>query len=258
MATHPLWTDPLDALSLLGGVGNRLIDTDAILPDTGRPIPADLWNIHLGLQYFRQLADRWMTGGGVSVGSASDHPFAGIREMEVGMNAMLKIPQVEQNAWLFSLMYSPTGELNFPVPGVAYNWNPSPQFHANIGLPFMATWRPTDQWEFQASYMLIHTVHVKAQYWLTKGLIAFAAYDFSNEAYLLLDRPEENDRFFIYDERVSTGLQTRFLGCWTASVSAGYVFDRYMFEGTSFSTSSADRVDLGSGPFVSLNLGARY
>ena len=56
------------------------------------------------------------------------------------------------------------GELNFPVPGVAFSWNPSPQFHANIGLPLMVMWRPTDDWQFQASYMLIRTIHIKAQY----------------------------------------------------------------------------------------------
>jgi hypothetical protein len=256
--THPLWTNPTNALSISGGMRNRLIETEAVLPDTGQPIPADLWSVNLGLRYSRQLADGWVAGGGVSIGSASDHPFAGIGEMNVGVNAMLKIPQGEHNAWLFSLMYSPTGELNFPVPGIAYSWNPSPQFHANIGLPFQVIWRPSDEWQFQASYMLIHTVHVKAQYRLTRQLSAFAAYDWSNEAYTLLDRPEDTDRFFIYDQRASMGLQARLFRCWTASLAAGYVFDRYMFEGTSFSASSSNRVNLGDGPFAGLNLGVRY
>ena len=98
------------------------------------------------------------------------------------MNAMLRIPQGEHNAWLFTLSYSPMGELNFPVPGVAFSWNPSPEFHANIGLPLMVMWRPTDDWQFQASYMLLRTIHVKAQYRLTGSLRAFAAYDWSNES----------------------------------------------------------------------------
>ena len=41
--------------SISGGVRNRLIETDAILPDTGQPFPSDLWNVHLGLRYARQL-----------------------------------------------------------------------------------------------------------------------------------------------------------------------------------------------------------
>jgi hypothetical protein len=251
--THPLWVDPLNALSLSGGVRNRLIETDAVLPETGQLIPSDLWDVHLGLRYARQLDDGWITGGGVSIGSASDHPFAGIREMYVGMNAMLRIPQGEHNAWLFSLMYSPTSELNFPVPGVAFSWNPSPEFHANIGLPLQVTWRPTEDWQFQASYMLISSIRVKAPH-----LRAFAAYDYSNEAFALLDRPEENDRFFMYDQRVSMGLQASLWRHWTASLAAGYVFDRYMFQGTSFTTNNSGVVNLGDGPFASLNLGVRF
>jgi hypothetical protein len=76
----------------------------------------------------------------VNVGSASDHPFATIHEMDVGANAMLRVPEGQNNAWLFSLNYSPTSELAFPVPGVAFSYNPSPEFHANIGLPLQVTW----------------------------------------------------------------------------------------------------------------------
>ena len=122
----------------------------------------------------------------------------------------------------------------------------------------MVMWRPTDEWQFEAAYMLIHTIHAKAQYRFTKRLSAFAAYDWSNEAYTLLDRPEEDDRFFIYDQRVSMGLQMSLFRGWTASLACGYVFDRYMFEGTSFTSSSSDRVNLGNGPFAALNLGMRY
>ncbi len=256
--THPLWKDPLNALSLTGGVRNEFFQTDAILPETGQPLPAELWDVNLGLRYNRQLNDGWIAGGGLSIGSASDRPFATIREMNVGMNAMLRIPQGEHNAWIFSLAYSPMGELNFPVPGVAFSWNPSPQFHANIGVPLMVLWRPTDNWQFQASYMLLRTVHVKAQYRLADWLRAFIAYDWSNESYSLLDRPDLDDRFFIYDQRASLGLQVSLWRQWTGSVAGGYVFDRYMFEGTSSTSISTDRVDLGSGPFAALNLGVRY
>jgi hypothetical protein len=256
--THPLWADPMSVWSLSGGVRNRLIDTGAILPDTGQAFPTDLWDIHLGLRYARQLTNGWMAGGGVSLGSASDHPFAGIREMNVGVNAMLRMPQGEHNAWIFSLMYSPTGELNFPLPGVAFSWNPSPEFHANIGLPLQVTWRPTDQWQFEASYMLIHTIHAKATYRFAERLSVFAAYDWSNETYTLLDRPEANDRFFMYDQRLSLGLQALLARGWTASVAAGYVFDRRWFEGTSFNASGFNRVELGAGPFASMNLGVRF
>jgi hypothetical protein len=256
--THPLWTDPVNYLGLSGGIRNQLIQTAAVLPETGQPIPSDLWCIRLGLQYARHLDNGWLASGGVSLDSASDHPFADLHEMNVGLNAMLRIPEYEHDAWMLGLAYSPTGELNFPIPIVAYSWNPSPEFHANIGLPLMIVWRPNEDWQLQASYMLIHTIHVKLRYRLMDGLSAFAAYDWSNQAYTLLDRPEENDRFFLYDQRVSLGLQASLWRTWTASLSAGYAFDRYMFEGTSFAASGSNRVDLGNGPFAALNLGVRF
>ena len=121
---HPLWTDPLNVLSLSGGVRNLFTDTAAVLPDTGQPFPENLWDVHLGLRYARQLGDGWIVGGGVSIGSASDHPFAAISEMYVSMNAMLRIPQGKHNAWILSSMYAPSSELNFPIPGVAFSYNP--------------------------------------------------------------------------------------------------------------------------------------
>jgi hypothetical protein len=122
----------------------------------------------------------------------------------------------------------------------------------------MVMWRPTDDWQFQASYMLLRTVHIKSQYRIFRWLSAFAAYDWSNESYILVDSPDTNDRFFIYDQRVSLGLQTAFWQHFTASVSGGLIFDRSMFEGTTSTSTSADRVYLGNGPFATLNLGARY
>ena len=121
------------------------------------------------------------------------------------------------------------------------------------------TWRPTEDWQFQASYMLIRTIHVKAQYRFAEHLSAFAAYDWSNEAYMLLDRPEENDRFFIYDQRVSMGLQAALFRHWTARCAAGYVFDRYLFEGTSFCSSGTDRGGhRGGEPLSRSGLNVRY
>ena len=237
--THPLWNDSTSAWSLSGGVRNQQIDSDAVIPLTGEVVPADLWSINIGVRYARLFANGWVAGGGVSVGSASDHPFWSINEMNVAMNSMLRIPQNEHDAWVFTLAYSPLNELNFPIPGIAYSYNPSPEFHANIGLPFQMTWRPNDDWRFEASYMLLRTVHAKAQYRLVNWLSAFAAYDWSNESYSLVDRPALNDRFFIYDQRASLGLQTagQYL---TSSISAGYVFDRFLYEGESLAPSRAD------------------
>ena len=94
----PLWVDLPNTLMITAGVRNRLIDTDAILPDSHKPYPDELWDARVGLMYMRQLSGDRIIGGGVSVGSASDHPFASINEMNVSMNAMYRIPSGQRNA----------------------------------------------------------------------------------------------------------------------------------------------------------------
>ena len=227
----PLWTDPPSAWMFMASVRNRFIQTDAVMPTTGQEYPSELWSANLGLMYHRRLDNGWMLGGGVNLGSASDRPFASIREMNVGMNAMLRVPQGEHNAWMFSLIYSPLNELSFPIPLVAFNWNPSEQFHANIGLPFQMTYRPTDHWVFDASYMPIHTIHTKATYRFNERLAAFAGYDWSNEIYSLADRLDDKERFFMYDQRVSLGLEASLAKFATVIATGGYAFDPLFVRG---------------------------
>ncbi len=254
---YPLWVDSPNRLLITAGVHNRLIDTDAILPDSHQPYPSELWNAQVGLMYMRQLSGDRMLGGGVSVGSASDHPFASIREMNVSMNAMYRIPSGEHNGWLFMLLYSPTSEIQFPIPGVSFSYNPSDQFHANIGLPFMLSYKPTDRWTFLASYMLIHTIHARAVYKIAERVNAFAGYDWSNEVYTLRDRIVESDRFFLYDQRVTLGLDFPIRSWLSAELVGGYAFDRYSFSGRQWDSVGTDRVDIDPGPFMSLSVSLR-
>ena len=58
-------------------------------------------------------------------------------------------------------MYSPTSELPFPIPGVAYVWQPADNFRMNIGVPFMVMYRPVDDLTLDFSYMLVRTVHAR-------------------------------------------------------------------------------------------------
>ncbi len=254
---YPLWVDLPNRLMITAGVHNRLIDTDAILPDSHQPYPSELWNAQAGLMYLRQLSGDRMLGGGVSVGSASDHPFASIREMNVSMNAMYRIPSGERNAWMFMVLYSPTSEIQFPIPAVSYSYNPSDQFHANIGLPFMLSYKPNDRWSFVASYMLIHTIHVKAIYKIADRLNAFAGYDWSNEVYMLRDRIVDSDRFFLYDQRVTLGLDFPMTSWLSAELVGGYAFNRFSFSGSQWDSVGTDRVDIDPGPFVSLGVSVR-
>jgi hypothetical protein len=253
----PVWIDSPNAVMLTGGVGHRLIDTDVRLPDSQQAYPDNLWNVRLGLMYVRQLDAGRMISCAVNVGSASDRPFASLDEMNVGLMAMYRRPSGERNAWMFGLMYSPTSEIQFPIPAVSFNWNPSDQFQANVGVPFMFRYRPTDRWTFEASYMPIRTIKAGCSYRLTEEMKIVGGYSWSNEVYMLADRADNSDRFFLYDQRVKLGLESG-LGRWvTVELAGGYAFDRYSYSGEQWDSHEYDRVDMASGPFLTLGASMR-
>jgi hypothetical protein len=251
---YPIWIRPPNLLLVTAGLNQRLIQTDAVFPDSHRPYPNELWDAKVGLMYLRQLDGGRMVGGGINVESATDQPF---HEISVGMNAMYRLPSGERNAWMFMLMYSPTSELQFPIPGVAFNYRPSKEFEANLGLPFRIVYRPTDRWSFEASYMLIHTIRAKASYQVSEQLKAFAGYSWANEAYTLHDREDSNDRFFLYDQRVMLGLEMPIAPSLVAEATAGYAFNRFSFVGRQWDTTEFDRVDIANGAFLSLCVSLR-
>jgi hypothetical protein len=170
----------------------------------------------------------------------------------------LRVPSGDHNAWLFSLSYSATSELPIPIPGVAYVWQAADNLVLNIGLPFMALYRPTEDVTLELSYMLLTTVHARATYRLCKPLRIYAGYDWNNESYLPVDRPSENDRLFYFDQKLTAGMRAILSRNVSLDLSGGYVFDRYYFEGHSITDSHKNRIDVGAGPFVSLQCAVRW
>jgi hypothetical protein len=256
--TNPLWQDCRNEWALFGTVRNELFHTGAILPDTGQPFPPALWNVQLGTSYHRQFDNGWVSGGSVSVGSASDKPFHSIHEMAGTADAFLWIPQGEHNAWLFDLSYSSVSQLPFPIPGLAYIWQPSERFGAKIGLPFEVKVRPLDDLTFDFSYSLLTIVHAQATYRLSSRLWVYSSFDWSNEGYFLADRLNDNDLFFYYDKRLTGGVQMVLSDNASLDLSGGYTFDRFYFEGQGYSDRNVNRVDVGSGPFLSLQFLVRW
>jgi hypothetical protein len=256
----PLWQcGTTDEWLVSANLRNETYHTHALLPDTRQPFPEDLWNVRFSTTYRHLFDNGWIGGGSVSVGSASDQPFHGIDEMTAGVSAFLRIPQGERNAWLFSLSYSPTSELPFPIPGVAYIWQPSEDFRANVGLPFAIMWRPVNDLTLDFSYMLLTTVHARATYRLCRPVRIYAGYAWENEGYLLADRIDSNDRFYNVDQRLFAGVQYNFSPRVSLDLSGGYVFDHYYFEGKNITSgTNFNRVNVGDGPYLSLQFQVRW
>jgi hypothetical protein len=257
----PLWQCPTDELSGTVRVADQAYFTHAVLPDTQQRFPAELWNVQAGGNYRHLFDNGWVAGGGVTVGSASDKPFHGIDEMSVSANAALRVPSGERNAWVFSLNMSSNSQvLPFvPLPGVAYFYNPGPSFQALLGFPFAsATWRPTDDVTLQATYALLTTFHGRAYYRLSRPLSAYVGIDFDNQNWYRVGRLSVDDRFFYYDDRLTGGLQWFLSRRAAFDLSAGYVFDRFYFEGTSSTSQNFNRIDVNDGAFVAGSFRLRF
>jgi len=256
--TCPVWKDDSQMFGLTAGVRNVLTNTGAVLPATGQPFPDDLWDVRFGFTYKYLFANGWLTGANVDFGSASDRPFSSFNVLTAGFSGFLRIPVGEHNAWLFTLAYSPTAELNFPVPGVAFYWQPSDSFNATIGIPSKVVWRPLEDVMLEASYMPLTTVTAKAAWRVWGGVSVYVAYNLGNESYFLADSLDSQERLFYYDQRVTGGVKLQFGRNCALDLSSGYAFDRYYFEGTSFSDRNSNRIDVADSPFLALMLELRF
>jgi hypothetical protein len=255
----PVWRSGGDALMLTAGVRNSMFFTDAILPDSHQPFPAELWNVHLGTNYMHRFDNGWSGMLGVNFGSASDKPFHSLDEMNVGFMSFLNIPVWDhRDAWRFMLMYSPVGNLNFPLPGAAYQWNPSDAFHASIGVPFSIVWRPVEDLTINLSYLPLTTVNARATYRLAGKVFVYSGFESLQEAYLLADRENAKDRFMGFEKRLLGGVRWDVWQHTTLDVNAGYAFDRYYGVGQNRIGNLHDQIDIAPGEFLSTSLRVRF
>ena len=231
----------------LGSFQRLEISTSAVLPDSGLPLPGQLWDIEVGMMHIRNLDNGWRAGGMLRVGSPSDRPFAALRDMTVTLLGFLTIPSGERDAWNFSLFYSPTGQIIFPIPGVAYVWRPTPQFQANLGIPFSLDYRPTETLSVTASYRPLNNVQVLVRQSLGEAWSIYGSYRTVNETFLLADRLEDRERTYLFDQRLTLGMQRELGRGWSLDLSAAYVFDRQVFQAEKFSGSRRDELAIDPG-----------
>lgn len=253
--TVPIWRGDGQTVLFTAGVRNTLFFTDAILPDTHRPFPNELWNVSLGMMYLHKFDNGWSGGISATIGSASDKPFHTIEEMNAGFFGFLQVPAGnERDSWMFSLMYSPVGNIVFPIPGIAYSWKPSEDFQASIGLPFSVLWRPIEDLTLTLSYVPVVNVNARATYRVKEGWNLYGGFEWLNEAYFLADRAERRERFLAIEKRLICGVRWDLGAHAVLDCNAGYAFDRYYGEGRSQFSDLTDRVDLSSGAFLGANL----
>jgi hypothetical protein len=220
------------------------LSTDAVLPRSGTSVPDELWDVRAGMFLTRELASGWKVGGLFNFGSASDQPFNSADELTLTSLGFLSVPAKNRDAWNFSLFYSPTSQLAFPIPGVAYLWRPSDELEAQIGLPASLTYAPSDSFSFRARYTPVTDVFVEARQAVAPDWSVFTRYQIVNETYFLADRSEREDRFFQFEQQVGAGLSRRLPAGFSFEIGAAYLFDRRFFHSSDFDLDSDDQIEV--------------
>ncbi len=255
----PIWRSGGDTLLINFGVRNSLFSTDAILPTTMRLFPENLWSINNGLSYIHQFGNGWMGMLMTGFGSSSDKPFHSLDEMNASVGAFLRMPSWRQgDAWMLGLMYSPAGNLNFPIPLASYSWNYSERFQMNVGVPLALTWRPTDDWTFNLSYVPLTNVNARITKKATEKWTVYTGYENITESYFLADRQDVKDRFFAFEQRLVGGVQWDLWRHLTLDLNTGYSFGRYFGEGANQGATLHDIVNVGASVFIGMNLHAKF
>ncbi|MBM4012201.1 MAG: hypothetical protein FJ286_12610 [Planctomycetes bacterium] len=244
----PLWIG-------IGRFGRLELSTDAILPDSRRSIPDQLWLVETGLTHIRPLEHGGSLGGTFLFGSASDQPFAAGRDLTLMAIGFWNTPARDaRDEWNFSLFYSPTSQLPYPLPGIAYAWRPSPTLEARIGVPASIEWRPDERWTLSAAWFPLVNVAVEARRRITDDWALLAFYRTDTQIYFLADRLLDSERLYVFDQRAAMGLERRLGRGFSLEAVASWLFDREIFQGTSFTSGRTDVVEFGSGPGLSLQL----
>lgn len=246
--SRPLWL-------AIAKFGRLELVTDAVLPDSGRPIPDQLWLIETGFMHVRPLADGGSIGGNFLFGSASDRPYAAGRDLTLMTVGFYNRPAAHgDDEWSFSVFYSPTSQLPYPLPGIAYVWRPSDRLEAKIGLPPALEWRPNDDWTLTANYFPLVNFNATARRRLADGFALIAFYRSDTEIYFLADRVQNDQRFYVFDQRAAAGLERTLGRGFALEATASYLFDRQLFQGTNFLSNRTDEVRFASGLGLSLQL----
>jgi hypothetical protein len=245
---EPLWLG-------IGRFGRLELATSAVLPDSRQPVPDQFWLVETGFTHIRPQDSGGTLGGTFLFGSASDRPFAAGRDLTLMAIGFWNTPARNgRDEWNLSVFYSPTAQIPYPLPGLSYGWRPSDAFEAKLGVPASLEWRPDDAWTISAAYFPVVNVTAEARRRLGADWSFVAFYRTDTQIYFLADRRLDAERFYVFDQRAAVGLERSLGGGFTVEALASWLFDRTLFQGTSFSSGRTDVVAFAPGPGLSLQL----
>lgn len=257
----PVYQSKTDELVFVGRFAYANIDTKAILPDTGRKMPNDFWDLNAGARYRHSMGDGWLWGAFLGFGSPSNKPFNSFDETDVNLTAFLRMPHGKRNAWLFLLNYTNNRDFlsGAPIPGLAYLYNPSHKFTAILGAPLLSLkYTPLPEWSFTLYYMYPRNIDARITWLATRRVHFYTGFDWSNYRYYLADRAHRENRLFYFQKRGFIGSRVIMGHGFRLALETGLSFDRLFFEGENYGDRHQDRIDLENSWFVAFSLGVAF
>jgi hypothetical protein len=226
------------------------IDTDAFLKDSRQPFPDHLYDLTAGLTYNRKMEEGWTLGGGMSIGSPSDRPYSSLRVIAPTFSVYGRVPYGQDNdAWMASLSWAPVSAVRFPLPGLAYEWNPSERLQIVAGLPFSMTWKPTDSVRFDMGYIPPYQSRAQLTWHAFQYVDFFTGFESYTDSYLLAHRQNRRQIFYAYEDRALGGVRFDLGKHFVLDAAGGYLFGRLFFSSSSITDESHDRIHVAPGAF---------
>ena len=257
----PVWQNQKHEVGFHGRLYAMDVRTEAILPDSGLAFPGNLYDIRFGGTYRYKLDRGWILGGELTLGSPSDKPFNSYDDTSVNATATLMTVQQKKHYWLFLVNYSNTRDFlaDYPIPGVAYAYQPDNNLQLLLGLPLAsAYWKPTPETTLRGLYIYPRTIIIYAGYSVLKWMEVYTGFDWTHQRYFLYERQDSKDRFFFYQKELKLGLKFSLPKGFVVDFSGAYAFDRLWFEGNDWDDRDQDRVDVENGPLVRLGVSWRF
>lgn len=251
----PVYQGDEDAISFSVGGTSLHFGSGLVLSSSGTSVPIDLWKAELGGSYSHKIDDDKFVGGRVSLGSASDRPFADLGVTTIGASAYYSWASSENSRWMLTLFFSNNNPIvNYiPIPGFVYLYQ-TKTFIGMFGFPFSSIiWMPTEPWVFTLSFFG-PTVNSEIAYGNTKKIQLFTGFSWVQQSYLRDNRPDPKDRLYYAEMHAPLGVRFPVCDGLKSELSGGYSFNRSVSEGTRFTDRENGSASLGNSWFGAWNI----
>ncbi len=239
---------------------SHLVDfgTTGVFDETLATVPGNLYNVGVGALYRQTVHEDWRVGGQLRVGSASDELFNSVDELYLQGFAFLQVPHLEYTSWIAILAVNTN--LQIPViPGFGYAFPLSEQALAVVGFPFLgAAGQLTDKLGFQIVYWPVRNADLNVNYQVTEWMRPYTGFKWRGQYFSRANRDDSDDRILLEDKRLFGGAVFDLTDKVALDVQAGYLFDRQLGEGDSFSDRNDNNFRIDSTWYTSLELNVQF